>query len=343
MKSFGSYFRPAAKKREEEENRKSSSLEMKTSPLSPGTSTSALGTPRTLGSRPASIYPSGDFRNGATNDILEIKCDVMVNWLHQQQLEAMWTNGGVGEGVVLKKIKDQYTSCPEELQRTQGDLFDAVRALNVRVGSHPLVAYQEQSELKLGLQVAMTVNTRVIKVFLRSQELAYVPLADGLRLQILPNITFLPSCQKHHFAAFIQDSSILVVWDDEPRHLLVRAKKIEDQLMEMIWKPENSPYHEKNNKTQSVLVAETAYNGSENGLVDGEEQKEKPRKLILIQAVLCALTLTLLIAAIGSGWRQIAIEVAVDKQMLRLGFAVVVPFQCWLALVSVVEEYHFIV
>ena len=143
MKSFGSYFRPAAKKGEEEKNRKSSSLEMKTSPLSPGASNSALGTPRSFGSRPASIYPSGDFRNSPSNDILEIKCDVMVNWLHQQQLEAMWSNGGVGEGVVLKKMKDQYTSCPAELQRMQGDLFDAVRALNVRVGTYRSVRYQE--------------------------------------------------------------------------------------------------------------------------------------------------------------------------------------------------------
>ena len=185
----------------------------------------------------------------------------------------------------------------------------------------------------------MTVNTRVIKVFLRDPNLAYVPLADGLRLQILPNITYLPSCQKHHFAAFIQDSAILVVWDDEPKHLLVRAKRIEEQLMAVIWKPEHALFDEKTNKTQSVLISETPFNGSENGIVDGEEQKEKPRKLVLIQAVLCALTLTLLIAAIGSGWRQIAIEVAVDKQMLRLAFAAVVPFQCWLALVSVIEDY----
>lgn len=193
---------------------------------------------------------------------------------------------------------------------------------------------QEQGELMSDHQVAMTVNTRVIKLFLRRQDLPYVPLPDGLRLQILPSITFLPTCQKHHFAAFIQDSAILVVWDDEPKHLLVRAKKIEQQLMAMTWGAENSPYDEKANKSQSVFIAETPHSGSDSGVVDGEEQKEKPRKLILIQAVLCALTLTLLIAAIGSGWRQIAIEVAVDKQMLRLAFVAVVPFQCWLALVS---------
>lgn len=133
MKSFKSYFHPATKKGEVEEARKSSSLEMKVSPLPPGASASALGTPRSFGSRPASIYPEGDFRNAAADDILEIKCDVMVTWLHQQQLECMWTNGGVGEGVVLKKMKDRYTACPSELAETRGDLFDAVRALNVKV------------------------------------------------------------------------------------------------------------------------------------------------------------------------------------------------------------------
>lgn len=64
---------------------------------------------------------------------MEIKADVMVNWLHQQQLERMWTNGGVGEGVVLKKGRDAYTACPAELSNHRGDLFDAVTRLNVRV------------------------------------------------------------------------------------------------------------------------------------------------------------------------------------------------------------------
>ena len=64
---------------------------------------------------------------------MEIKADVMVNWLHQQQLERMWTNGAMGEGVVLKKSRDSYTSCPADLSTYQDDLFDAVCKLNVRV------------------------------------------------------------------------------------------------------------------------------------------------------------------------------------------------------------------
>ena len=181
------------------------------------------------------------------------------------------------------------------------------------------------------LQVAMTVNTRVIKLFLRRQDLPYVPLQDGLRLQILPNITYLPTCQKHHFAAFIQDASILVVWDDEPKHLLARAHNIELQLMAMIWDDSNN-YDEKANKSQSVLVNEVPPEGS-SGDVAYEEQLEKPRKIVLIQSVATALTLILLIGAISSGWRQVVIELVIDHNWIRLAFIVVVPLQCWLALV----------
>lgn len=57
----------------------------------------------------------------------------MVNYLHQQQLEHMWSDGTPGEGVVLKKSRDQYTSCPAELSQYEGGFFDAARKLNVKV------------------------------------------------------------------------------------------------------------------------------------------------------------------------------------------------------------------
>ena len=82
---------------------------------------------------PRAIYPAGDFRNQAVDEILDIKCDVMVNWLHQQQLESMWSTGGPGEGVVLKKAKDNFTCCPSDLSHYRGDFYDAVSALNVKV------------------------------------------------------------------------------------------------------------------------------------------------------------------------------------------------------------------
>lgn len=93
--------------------------------------TSGSATP--IGSRPTSLYPVGDFRNSQAEDINEIKCDVMVNWLYQQQMELLWTAGGYDEGVILKKNRTQYASCPADLDTEQHGLFRAVEQLNVRV------------------------------------------------------------------------------------------------------------------------------------------------------------------------------------------------------------------
>lgn len=188
----------------------------------------------------------------------------------------------------------------------------------------------------------MTVNTRVIKLFLRRQDLSYVPLQDGLRLQILPDITHLPRCQKHHFAAFINDTANLIVWDDEPQNLLVRAKQIQQQLMDMIWQ-EDSPYqNEKQHPgkdSNGVSVMEFAVD-SEHGDISQEDLTEKPRRTVLIQPFLTGVTLFLIIAALGSGWRQLAVELVVDKSWLRLAFLLVVPLQIWLGLVRYFPYYQ---
>jgi hypothetical protein len=81
----------------------------------------------------ASIYPTGDFRNSSMPDINDMKTEIMCNYLHQQQLKKMWSNGSHEEGVLLKKSKDDYTCCPPDLQLQRNGLFDAVKKLNVRV------------------------------------------------------------------------------------------------------------------------------------------------------------------------------------------------------------------
>ncbi|KAF2861281.1 hypothetical protein K470DRAFT_281569 [Piedraia hortae CBS 480.64] len=136
-------------------------------------------------SRPDSIYAAGGPRSSQADNVNKIKCNVMVNWLYQQQMKLLWTANGPDEGVVLKKSSSSYTCCPAD-------------ALYVRA--------------------AMTVNARVIKVFLQYNEQPYVPLPNGLRLQ---------------FVAFITDRGILVVWGDEPKHLLDRAQGIEKSPMEL--------------------------------------------------------------------------------------------------------------
>lgn len=184
----------------------------------------------------------------------------------------------------------------------------------------------------------MTVSTRVVKLFLGQQEgRAYVPLDNGLRLQILPDISFLPQCQKHHFAAFIQDSALLIVWDDNAADLLKRTKGIEDQLMSMVWNSETdnddssgaAPGGRPQKPRASVHIRE--FTNNPDGL--DEKMLEPPRRIVFIQSILTALTLILVVTAIGNGVRRMVVEIEVDHNYLRLALLVVAPLQIWLALV----------
>jgi len=81
------------------------------------------------------LYPTGDFRNNAKEDLLDIKCDVMVNWLYQQQMEMLWAAGSPDEGVVLKKTRGQYTCCPADIMDEPMGFYKNIEMLNVRVGT----------------------------------------------------------------------------------------------------------------------------------------------------------------------------------------------------------------
>lgn len=47
----------------------------------------------------------------------DIKHEVMVNYLYQQQCSRLWVSDGTGEteGVVLRKSRGQYMACPPQL------------------------------------------------------------------------------------------------------------------------------------------------------------------------------------------------------------------------------------
>ncbi|RAL59028.1 hypothetical protein DID88_009057 [Monilinia fructigena] len=258
-------------------------------------------------SRPSSLYPEGDFRNGPRESVMNVKADVVVSWLHQQQMEKLWAVGAPGEGVILKKAKDDFTCCPPSLRTEPSGIFDYIVAMNVRA--------------------AMTVNTRVIKIFLARQHADYVPLSDGLRLQVLPTVEYLPRCQKHHFGAFIQDQQILVVWDDEAKHLLKRAEYIERSLLEMIWAEDEPEVDEKKGGAHTS----TADLGNGSDIEEGYGTEEK-RPTLLINPFMVAATLCLLIVALGLGWKKLALEVAVDGDYVRLALLLVTPCQVFVSL-----------
>jgi len=160
----------------------------------------------------------------------------------------------------------------------------------------------------------------------------YVEIEPGLRIQVLPDISYLPRCQKHQFAAFIADRGMLLVWDDEPKKIIGRTERLEKALMKMIW-GNKSAYPEdvdENKKAPQVEVTRIHE-------LDGDVESrlpEKDRRIVLYTPITVAITLALVITALGSGWRQVAVEIFVDHNWLRLAFIVCLLPQIWLALVS---------
>ncbi|KAH8908142.1 hypothetical protein BR93DRAFT_944898 [Coniochaeta sp. PMI_546] len=256
-------------------------------------------------SRPQSISARSNRSNGSSMFLDDIKHEVMVNYLYQQQCSHLWVADGSGEieGVLLRKTRGQYMACPPQLGNSPFAV--ACAALNV--------------------QCAMTVNSRVIKTFLQwSPDAVDVPLMNGLRVQILPTIDDLPRARKHQFAAFVASEGLLVVWDDDALHLVQRAKAIESELMELVWRTGSE--EEDDEKKAGVAVGEVE--------IDEESGEIKPemRPVHMLNTYLVSLTLILVTVSLGAAFRQLAIEVSVDGSFIRLALVALFPVQIFFTL-----------
>ncbi|KAI9753365.1 MAG: ESCRT-III subunit protein snf7 [Chaenotheca gracillima] len=318
MQGIKNYFRPPKAQRTEVSEKDSKAVahdgaHATRSPTLQGTPQASRPGSSYRNSRPSSLYPQGDFRNEEADAVMELKCEMMANHLWQQQRRRLWAHDRPNEGIVLKKTKAQYTCAPRSLQYDGGGLFEAIRDMNVRI--------------------AMTINTRVVKVIMAQHEGDFVPLADGLRLQIVGSMQDLPACQKHHFAAFIADEKTLVVWDDDPNQILERAKRIETQLIKMSW-GESSGGHEKSasEKEASAIVEEVGSDATSEDLEEG--LKSHPRPTHLLNPIMVGLTIVLIICALGLGWRILVQEVLVDPKygIPRLGLLALTPLEIFLSL-----------
>lgn len=99
-------------------------------PPSPGFMTPGGNlTPPALSSRNSF---SGSVRSSFMDDI---KHEVMVNYLFQQQCSSLWVGDGSGqvEGVMLRKSRGHYLSCPPQL--VDSPFGQACAALNVQVST----------------------------------------------------------------------------------------------------------------------------------------------------------------------------------------------------------------
>ncbi|RCI12097.1 hypothetical protein L249_0881 [Ophiocordyceps polyrhachis-furcata BCC 54312] len=232
----------------------------------------------------------------------DIKHEVMVNYLYQQQCSQLWVSDGSGEmeGVLLRKARGHYMACPPRLGTSAFAI--ACAAMN--------------------LQCAMTVNSRVIKSFLQwSPDAVDVPLMNGLRIQILPTLDDLPRARKHQFAAFVASEGLLIVWDDDPLHLVQRARAIESELMELVWKAGGNDGGDADDDDDM---------DEESGEIRPERRRRRP--VHLQNSVLVALTLVLVVTSLGAAWRQLAIQVSVDGSYTRLALVALCPLQIFFSL-----------
>ncbi|KAF2708210.1 hypothetical protein K504DRAFT_434457 [Pleomassaria siparia CBS 279.74] len=238
----------------------------------------------------------------------DIKYEVMVNHLFQQQSLKLWirdVSGGM-EGVMIRKSRGNYFACPPAL-------------------AHSAFAYYCSL---LNVHVAMTINSRVIQTFLQwVPDATDVPLMNGLRIQILPTLDDLPKARKNQCAAFLAAEALLVVWDDEPTNIIARARAIEDELMELVWKtggPEEVEEDPNGKRGPAVVEVE----------IDAESGEAKPenRPTHIMNAVLVSFTLLIIVVMLGLGFRQVAMEIMVDHGYVRIAFALLIPVQVFFTL-----------
>ena len=247
----------------------------------------------------------------------------MVNHIYQQQCSHLWVSDGSGEceGVLLRKSKGHYLACPPPLLESK--FAYVCTQLNVQVGLSAIYIKRPTDNH----QVAITVNSRVIKTFLAwAPDATDVPLMNGLRVQILPSMDDLPRARKYQFAAFVASESLLVVWDDDPSNVIKRATKIESQLMQLVWQTgetseDDEAINEKGGDVQVTVDAES-----------GEILPEQ-RSTNLMNTILVACTLIIVVVLLGLACRSLATEISVDRSYIRLAFLALVPVQVFFTLV----------
>ncbi|KIW55682.1 hypothetical protein PV05_04413 [Exophiala xenobiotica] len=264
--------------------------------------------------RKASTSPSKISSKAHPNNV---KFEVMLLYLRQQQLEKRWAHEvNTTEGVILRRGKDDYICQPSELPKHVNGFYDEATKLNVKV--------------------AMTVKTSVIQTFLKSYKHDYVPFNNGQRLRIIDSISELSFSKRHHYAAFVRGQGILVVWDENPTELFDRAEMIQKYVVNMLWsmddnETDDDEEYEIDDEKYAITTSNPPEVASTDSILDMELKAwDKPRKTVLYQAFLVGIVAILTIFCLAIGWRRIAIEITIDHSYTRLAILAAAPLELWL-------------
>lgn len=182
----------------------------------------------------------------------------------------------------------------------------------------------------------MTIDSPVIKRFVGADHIA---LPNGLRLQVLSSLSELPSCQKHQSAAFINDRAQLVVWDDDPKLIMDRASKLEQELLNTIWNGDepDKTIEWADEKKGGVEVNVAEVQGDDSSSFDPEAASAttpaKRRKMFLAYPMISGFAVMLSIGSMAGSWGDVAREISLDGSYLRCTLALMFPFVAWASLV----------
>lgn len=250
--------------------------------------------------------------------------DIMVNYFFQQAVQKSLISQELWQGVVLKKARGDYACHPPQLKVMENGLYDMVSKMNIRF--------------------AMTVCTPVTRTILDSMamvDLDFVPVPDGLRVQILKPMMDLPQCKLHHFAAFVEDLKTLVVWDDEVDHLLQRAEDLETGFVKLIWAPsdglDDGDEERPLKNSDDTPLEEKPADCDPESLADSGQEKRPAR---ILQATMSGLTLLLVTICLGVGWKMLVLEIRADGKWLRIRLIAMTPVQVFISLVSQISAHE---
>lgn len=168
----------------------------------------------------------------------------------------------------------------------------------------------------------MTLNSRLIKTYMQcAPEGSEVPLKNGLHIQLVSTMKALAWCNKAQCAAFVVSEGLLIIWEDDAVNLIDRAKKIENELMELIWSINDKDAEEKEDTLEKrrPRVVPIACD-EETGKITLPE-----RPVHIINSLLVTLTIFLIMVALGAAMRQIAKQTHIDGFWFRTALAALTP------------------
>ncbi|KAJ4386581.1 hypothetical protein N0V93_009479 [Gnomoniopsis smithogilvyi] len=237
----------------------------------------------------------------------EIKYEVMASYLYQQQCGRSWAGKNAKhEGCVVRKTQGEYQACPSSL--THSKFVTAVQSLNP--------------------QCAMTVGSRVIKAYLQlsPNNTNFVAFTNDQRIQMVSTMAELRFCRPAQCAAFVVDDRLLVVWDDDVRHLVDRAAKIEQELMDLVWdagkEAEPKPKLFTSKGTREITRVKLIKTDEETG--KGALPK---RGIKYMNTILVSMTLVAMQGSICAAIRHIVMGTHLDSYWPRLGLMTLLPIQ----------------